>query len=129
MSPVADALVVLVFVFGAGYLGLSLRRRLPEQHLHEESLGMVRLCTGVIATLTALVLGLLIASAKSNYDRVNDEVTSAAASVVLLDGTLAQYGAQTREARSLLRTSVATSLETVFAPHGRGLADLDTSEG
>jgi hypothetical protein len=77
MSPVADAIFVLASVFGSGLLGLSLRSVLPERHLREDSLGMVRLCKGVIATLAALVLGLLVASAKANYDRVNDEITQA----------------------------------------------------
>src|SRR6516162_490115 len=98
MSPWADALVVLAAVFASGLVGLYLRSVLPEQHLNEDSVAMVRLCTGVIATLAALVLGLLVASAKANYDRVNDDVTHAAASVLLLDGTLAHYGPQTREA-------------------------------
>src|SRR5262245_32129603 len=108
MSPVFDAFVVLVGVFGSGLLGLFLRSVLPEQHLQEDSVGMVRLCTGVIATLAALVLGLLVALAKTNYDRVNDEVTQAATATVLLDRTLAQFGPQTNEARSLLRTAVAS---------------------
>ena len=129
MAPIAESLFVLVCVFGSGYLGLSLRQHLPQQHLQEESLGMVRLCTGVIATLTALVLGLLIASAKSSYDRVNDGVTTAAADIVLLDRTLAQYGPQTHEARAMLRAAVLTSLETVFSAHSRGIADLDTRQG
>jgi len=125
MSPVVDAFIVLVAVFGSGLLGMSLRSVLPAQHLQEDSLGMVRLCTGVIATLAALVLGLLVASAKANYDRVSDEVTQAAAATVLLDRTLAQFGPQTKEARSLLRTAVASVVDTVFSDHGRGAADLD----
>jgi hypothetical protein len=54
MSLVADAFVVLASVLGSGLVGLSLRSVIPEQHLHEESLGMVRLCAGVLATLAAL---------------------------------------------------------------------------
>jgi len=125
MRPVFNAFIVLVSVFGSGVLGMSLRSVLPEQHLQEDSLGMVRLCTGVIATLAALVLGLLVASAKANYDRVSDEVTQAAAATVLLDRTLAQFGPQTKEVRSLLRTAVASVVDTVFSHHGRGAADLD----
>lgn len=125
MSPWADALVVLATVLGSGLVGLYLRSLLPAQHLQEDSIGMVRLCTGVIATLAALVLGLLVASAKANYDRVNDHVAHAAASIVLLDRTLAQYGPQTREARSLLRTAVASLVNLVFAKHRNGVADLD----
>jgi hypothetical protein len=107
MSPVVDGLVVLASVFGSGLIGLYLRSVLPEQHLREDSLAMVRLCTGVIATLAALVLGLLVASAKANYDRVSDDVTQVAAATVLLDRTLAQFGPQTKELRGLLRTAVA----------------------
>ena len=125
MRPGVDALIVLAAVFGSGLLGLSLRSVLPAQHLQEDSLGMVRLCTGVIATLAALVLGLLVASAKTNYDRVNDQVTQAAAAVVLLDRTLAQFGPQTTQARTLLHSAVASVANTVFSDRGRGVADLD----
>jgi hypothetical protein len=115
MSPIAEAVIVLVRVFASGVLGLSLRSVLPQQHLKEDSLTMVRLCTGVIATLTALVLGLLVASAKANYDRASNQITSAAAAVVQLDRTLAQYGAQTAEVRSLLRVAVESSMNTLFS--------------
>ena len=119
------ALIVFVSVFTSGLVGLYLRSLVPEQHLQEGSVGMVRLGAGVLGTLTALVLGLLIASAKANYDRVNDEVTHAAAAIVLLDRTLSQYGPQTEEARSLVRTAVASTVDTVFSEHGHGVADLD----
>jgi hypothetical protein len=126
MSPIADALIVFAFVFGSGLLGLHLRGVLPPQHLQEESVGMVRLGTGVIATLTALVLGLLIAGAKANYDRINDQITQAAAATLLLDRTLAEFGgAQAQEARGLLRAAVGSAVATVFSDHGRGVADLD----
>jgi len=125
MRPVVDSVVVFACVFGSGLLGLYLRSILPQRHLQEDSVGMVRLCTGVIATLAALVLGLLVAGAKANYDRVSDEITEAATAVVLLDRTLAQFGPQAAEARALLRTVVTSVVDTVFSDHGRGVADLD----
>lgn len=128
MGPIAKALIVLVCVFASGMLGLSLRSVLPERHLQEDSLTMVRLCTGVIATLTALVLGLLVASAKENYDRARSQVTSAAAAVVLLDRTLAQYGPQTAGVRSSLRAAVESAMATLFSEHSHGVADIDTRE-
>jgi hypothetical protein len=128
MGPVTDAVIVLACVFASGLLGLYLRSVLPQQHLHEESLTMVRLCSGVIATLAALVLGLLVASAKANYDRVNDEVTHAAVAIVLLDRTLAQYGTQTHEARSLLRAAVASTVDKLFSEHSHGVSDLDSGQ-
>ena len=128
MGPLADAVIVLTCVFASGLLGLSLRSVLPHQHLREESLSMVRLSSGVIATLAALVLGLLVASAKANYDRVNDEVTHVAVAIVLLDRTLAQYGTQTHEVRSLLRAAVASAVDKVFSEHSHGVSDLDTGQ-
>jgi hypothetical protein len=129
MSPIADALLVFVCVFASGLLGLSLRGLLPERHLAEDSMGMVRLGTGVLATLTALVLGLLVASAKSNYDRVSDDVTKGAVSILLLDRTLAQYGEETRTARAELRTAVSSMVDRVFGSHGSGAGTLDSAEG
>jgi len=99
MSPMTDSLLVLASVFGSGMLGLSLRGSVPAHYLAEDSVAMVRLCTGVIATLAALVLGLLVASAKANYDRVNDQVTQAAASIVLLD-RIRRCSAHSRARRS-----------------------------
>jgi len=122
------ALIVFVSVFVSGLLGLYMRSRLPEQHLQEGSIGMVRLGAGVIGTLTALVLGLLIASAKANYDRVNDDFIHGAAAVVFLDRTLAQYGPETTEARRLLRTAVASATDAVFSAHSRGMVELDNRQ-
>jgi Protein of unknown function (DUF4239) len=121
----ADSLLVLASVFGSGMLGLLLRSFVPAHYLAEDSVAMVRLCTGVIGTLAALVLGLLVASSKANYDRVNDQVTQAAAAIVLLDRTLAQFGEQTTETRGLLRTVVTAVANTAFSKHSRGVADLD----
>jgi hypothetical protein len=129
MTPIAETVIVFACVFGSGVLGLQLRRVLPQQHLQEDSLAMVRLCTGVIATLSALVLGLLVASSKSTYDRVNDQVTTTAASIMLLDRALAQYGPQTNEVRRSLRAVVASTMDTLFSEHSRGLAEFDTREG
>ena len=127
MDPIVKSVIVLVCVFASGMLGLSLRSILPQRHLQEDSLTMVRLGTGVIATLTALVLGLLVASAKANYDRATNQVTSAAAAVVLLDRTLAQYGPQTAAARGSLRAAVESAMTTLFSEHSHGVADIDTS--
>ena len=69
MSALTIASIVFVCVFGGGMLGLHLRTFLPEHHLKEDSTGVVKLGTGLIGTLAALVLGLLIASAKNNSTR------------------------------------------------------------
>jgi hypothetical protein len=117
MSPLAIGLLVFACVFVSGLLGLYLRSFLPDHHLREESIGVVKLGVGLVATLAALVLGLLIASAKASYDEMGAELTQAAARVVLLDRTLAQYGPETGDARRLLRTLFASLVETMFSGH------------
>jgi hypothetical protein len=128
MSSLTIAFIVFACVFGSGLLGLHLRRRLPDHHLSDESIGAVKLGTGLIATLAALVLGLLIASAKGSYDRFGDEFTQTAAKVVMLDRTLAQYGPETKLVRELLRQTYAAVVEVIFDGDGKGAAGLDAPE-
>lgn len=117
VSPIAIAAMVCACVFGAGLLGMSLRRVLPEHHLSDASKDVVRLVTGVVATLSALVLSLMVASAKSSYDATNEAFRQSAAKIVLLDRALAQFGPETRELRERLRQDFATRVEQYF-PQG-----------
>ena len=127
MSALAVASIVFVCVFGGGMLGLHLRTFLPEHHLKEDSTGVVKLGTGLIGTLAALVLGLLIASAKSDFDRVGDDIAQTAAKIVLLDRALAGYGPETKEARDLLRRAFASTVELISG-EGPVLAKLDAAQ-
>jgi ABC-type amino acid transport system permease subunit len=115
MSALVIASIVCVCVFGCGILGLFIRVSLPEHHLNEETMGMVKLGVGLMATLAALVLGLLVASAKVSLDRLNDEFKNTAATVVMLDRILADYGPETKEDRELLRSTYASAVEQYFA--------------
>ena len=97
------ASVVCACVVGGALLGLGLRAVLPEHHISEPSRQVVNVAIGLIATLSALVLGLLVASAKSSFDARNDEVKTSAAKLILLDRTLRQYGPETQPLRELVR--------------------------
>ncbi|MGH8623334.1 MAG: hypothetical protein ACRET3_14465 [Burkholderiales bacterium] len=99
--------IVFACVFGCGLLGMFLRAALPEHHLGTDSRDLVKLGMGLIATLAALTLGLLIASAKGSYDAQRNELTQMSANIILLEHVMAHYGPETREARDLLRRSVA----------------------
>jgi hypothetical protein len=66
---------------------------------------------GLVATMTALVLGLLISSAKSSFDTLNSEIVGTSSKIILLDRTLANYGPETKEARDLLRSVVAAVVD------------------
>jgi hypothetical protein len=90
---------------------MLLRFRLPGHHLNSDSKDVIRLATAVVGTLSALALGLLIASAKSTLDNAELEMRSSVARVVLLDRVMAHYGPETKDARDLLRQLVEKRLD------------------
>ena len=115
MSSIAISSIVFACVFGGALAGISLRGILPKHHLASESKGVVTAGMGLVATLAALVLGLLIASAKGAYDSQSTEVTELSAKVVFLDRVLAHYGPEAREVRELLRSSVERALDQIWS--------------
>ena len=115
MTPWAVALITFACVYGGARAGMWLQGRLPEHHLREESKDMVRLVTGLIATLSALVLGLLIASAKTSFDAVNEGFKESAAKVILIDRALAQYGPEAKDLRAAVRDAYAARIRQLFS--------------
>jgi hypothetical protein len=118
VSPMVIAWVVFACVFGGALLGLSFRSVLPEHHLSADSKDVVKLTIALIATMSALVLGLLIASAKSSYDTRAHEFTQLSADIILLDRMFAHYGPETKDIRLLLRHSVGAMLDRMSSPEG-----------
>ena len=114
MSPLAISLIAFGCIFGGMLIGMFLRSVLPEHHLSDESKDAVKLGIGMIATLAALVLGLLIASAKGHFDTMNSGLTQTGSKIILLDRTMAHYGPETKEARDLLRLSVASAIDQLW---------------
>ncbi len=114
MSDLAIASIIFACVFSGALLGMLLRVALPEHHLDDRSKDVVRLGMGLVATMAALVLGLLVASAKSAYDSQKNELDQISASLVLLDSVLAQYGPEAQEARDGLRQAAAVGLERLW---------------
>jgi hypothetical protein len=98
--------IVFACVFGSALFGMLLRRFLPAHHLDADSKDVVKLGMALIATMSALVLGLLIASAKNSFDAQNSEVIQASANIIQLDRILARYGPETSEARTALHRTV-----------------------
>jgi hypothetical protein len=126
MNPIAIRLIVFACVFGGALFGMFLRGVLPEEHLSADSKDTVRIGMGLIATLTALVLGLLVASAKSYYDTQSSELTEMSAEVVLLDRVLAHYGPETKEDRDLLREAIVRVLEGLWPERFRATSPTAT---
>lgn len=106
MNSLWIAAMVVVCLIAGALLGTTLRAKLPERHLSQESLDVIKLATGLLATLAALVLGLLISSANTERSTVVRVVDETVASAGLLDRYLAAYGQDTQEARELLRQIV-----------------------
>jgi hypothetical protein len=118
------AFIVLVGVFASALLGMLIRRRLPESHLSDETKGVVTLSMGVVGTLTALVLGLLIATASSTFNARNQQITVLAAKVIQLDRLLRRYGPEADGPRGLLRRYAAMKLRDLF-PQGSATPVLE----
>jgi hypothetical protein len=118
MSPLTVGLIVFACVFGGALLGIFLHSSLPEHHLGADSKDIVKLGMGLVATMAALVLGLLVASAKGSYDAQSAELTRMSANIALLDRVLAGYGQETKEARELLRGAAARILDQMWSEDG-----------
>src|SRR5882672_3604516 len=119
----AIVLSCITFVCIAG--GALLAMVLPGHQLSAEEKDVVRLGTGLIGTIAALVLGLLIASANSTYETQTAQVKQLTANIVLLDRTLAQYGAETNPIRELLRHAVTILADRIWRENS---ADTGTKE-
>jgi hypothetical protein len=95
MGSVLVSSTVFVVVFGGALAGMALRRVLPEDQLGPEAKDLIRLATGLLVTMTALVLGMLVSTANSSYQDRKNELAEMGSSFVLVDGLLASYGPAT----------------------------------
>src|SRR5690349_15050736 len=114
MNAILVALVSAGCIFAGALLGMWLQRLLPEHHLNPRTQDVVKLSAGMIGTLTALVLGLLVSSAKSSFDAVSNGIVQSSAKIVLLDRALAHYGPEAKGAREQLKRAVAGTLEVLW---------------
>ena len=96
-----------------------LHKVLPERHLDTASKDTIKLGAGLLATLAALVLGLLVSSAKASLDAMNTGIAQAGTKILLLDHMLADYGPETKDVREQLRHIVASSIDRIW-PEGKG---------
>jgi hypothetical protein len=114
MNSTTVALLAFGCTFVAAVVGVVLRERLPAHHLDGDSKDAVKLVMGLIATITALVLGLLISSAHSGYDQQNAEVQQLGIHLTEIDRILAHFGPDAAPTRELLRRMLAADLARVW---------------
>src|SRR5258708_951512 len=129
MSSITVSLIVFACIFGGALLGIFLHRSLPQHHLAADSKDIVKLGMGLVGTMAALVLGLLVASAKGSYDAQSAELTQMSANIALLDRGLALYGPETKETRALLRGAVTRILDQMWSKDGASSAPTVAPSG
>src|SRR5262245_59904016 len=128
MNSLIVGLISAGSIFAGSLLGMALQRLLPGHHLGKETQDVVKLSTGTIATLTALVLGLLVSSAKNSFDATNTGIMQGSVKIILLDSALARYGPETIPARELLKRNIAATMEALWPTEKTGVPPLATLE-
>ncbi len=126
MSAMALGWIVFACLAGGALLGMFVRNALPEHHLSPDSKDVVKLGIGLIGTMAALVIGLLIASAKQSFDAVDGDLQQVATKIIMLDRVLARYGPETAEVRDLIRRSIAQRVDQVWPEDRSHVVDLQS---
>ncbi len=107
-------LVSFVSIVAGIVLGMTLRARLPAPKLGHDTKEVIRLGASLLATLAAVVISLLIASAKSSYDTQDAHFRQLTAHLVETDQLLAQYGPEALPVRRLMRQNVPAAMDRIW---------------
>jgi hypothetical protein len=125
MAALAFGLATFFCTLACALIGIYIRSKLPAAHVNKESQDVIRLGMGLVATMTALLLGLVTAAAKGSYDSTDAAVRNAAAGMLTLDRLLARYGPETKPTRELLRKTVADRIDEIWPASGVTPKSLD----
>lgn len=118
MSALFVTVIIASTLFVALVIGMWLRSLLPQEHLSAESKDAVKVAMGMVATMTALLLGLLVSSAKESYDTTRSELVQMAAKVAFLDRVLTMYGPDATETRGKLRAALGEAIAGMWPEEG-----------
>jgi hypothetical protein len=113
-NTVIIGLTALATVLAGAFAGVEARDRLPKHHLTDETKNLVSVSTAVVATVSALVLGLLISNANTTFTRLGGEVTALSAQILRLDHILRRYGTDAEPARHTLLQLPSTKRPICF---------------
>jgi hypothetical protein len=108
MNSIAISMFAFACAFGGAVLGMILRGVVPNSHLDEDSKEIIKLGTGLIGTMAALVLGLLVAAASTSFDSEQNSFEQLATDFILLDRGMEHYGPEAKHARELVRKTVVS---------------------
>ena len=121
MKAILFAVLVAAVSLAGAWLGTLLRLRLPKHHLDSETRELIKAGIGFLSTLTGIVLGLIVASAKGSFDQRSEEVQAMAAKIVLLDTQLRRLGDGASPVRALMREHLRVRIDAIWGQHGEGL--------
>jgi hypothetical protein len=114
MSSILISSMVFVVVFSGALAGMGLQRVLPENQLGAETKDIIRQAIGLLVTMTALVLGMLVSAANSSYQDRKNELAEMSSSFVLVDGLLTSYGPEAEAIRLELRGMAESGLDRIW---------------
>jgi hypothetical protein len=124
MKSILISSIVFVVVFSGALAGIGFQRVVPDNQLGPEAKDVIRLATGLLVTMTALVLGMLVSTANSSYQDRKNELAEMGSNFVLVDGLLASYGPDTQTIRGELRGLAESGLERIWPTDGSRKSQL-----
>jgi len=128
MNAIVVSSMVFAIVFSGSLAGMALRRALPEDHLGSDAKDVVKLATGLVVTMSALVLGMLVSSAKSSYDTRKNEVALMSSQILSIERLLVNYGPETKEVREGFRVLVETGIDRIWPSQASRQSELRPTE-
>jgi hypothetical protein len=117
-------LLVAALLVLALALGRTIHRFIPQEKLSADTRDSMKLAVGWVATMSALILGLLVNSAKMNYDMQRNTVIQLSAKIAMLDRVLDLYGPETTDARTQLRTATEGFVQSLWPQHANASAEF-----
>ena len=121
-NPLIIGCIVFLILLAGAFASWTIRQRLPEHHLTDDTKGLVSVSMAVVATVSALVLGLLISNANTSFRSLGGDVTTLSAQILRLDNILRRYGPDTYPARETLRQYAEQKTADLFPTMGQMFA-------
>ena len=117
-NPLIIGCTVFLILLAGAFASWTIKQRLPEHHLTDDTKSLVSVSMAVVATVSALVLGLLISNANTSFRALGGDVTTLSAQILRLDNILRRYGPDTYPARETLRQYAEQKTADLFPDDG-----------
>ena len=119
VEPVQVSAIIFFGIFGGAVPGMWLRGVLPQHHLDTETKDLIKLGVALIGTMSAMLLGLLVASAKSAYDAQRSELTQMAADTIWLIACSRTMVRKRARRAAFFNNGVAGMLDRIWGKNGK----------